>query len=259
MTLDDPSRRCAIAVMAKAPRPGAVKTRLVPPLSFEHAAQLSGAFLSDITENIRRAADQVPIAGYVAYAPAGVEAMFDGTLAPGSRLLLADGAAVVEPHIQGFGRCLFQTIRDLLGLGYQSAVVLNSDSPTLPTALLCETARALSRPEAGMVLGPADDGGYYLLGVRAPHAHLFKQIDWSTDQVAAQTRARAHDLGLDSVLLDPWYDVDDRHGLDRLIRDIGEWRAGRRHHPYAAPRTAACLSRLGLLAEATANSAEGIA
>jgi len=258
MNVADPSRRCAIAVMAKAPRPGAVKTRLVPPLSFEHAAQLSGAFLRDITENIQRAADQEPIAGYVAYAPAGVEAMFEGTLAPGSRLLLADGAAVAEPHIQGFGRCLFQTIRDLLGLGYQSAVVLNSDSPTLPTALLCETARALSRPEADMVLGPAEDGGYYLLGVRAPHAHLFRQIDWSTDQVAAQTRARASDLGLESVLLDPWYDVDDRHGLNRLIQDIGERRTEEGHRPYAAPLTAACLSRLGLLAEAPGNRVECI-
>ena len=130
--------------------------------------------------------------------------------------------------------------------------------PTLPTALLCETARALSRPEADMVLGPAEDGGYYLLGVRAPHAHLFRQIDWSTDQVAAQTRARASDLGLESVLLDPWYDVDDRHGLNRLIQDIGERRTEEGHRPYAAPLTAACLSRLGLLAEAPGNRVECI-
>src|ERR1700681_1728635 len=97
---------CAIGIMAKAPRPGFSKTRLCPPLHPEQAAALSAAFLRDITENIALAARQLPIAGYVAYAPPGQEALFAGHLAAGTGLLLADGAPPMPPDVQGFGRCL---------------------------------------------------------------------------------------------------------------------------------------------------------
>ncbi len=82
---------CAIGVMAKAPRPGLSKTRLCPPLQPDQAAALSAAFLRDITENIVLAARNVAITGYIAYAPEGTEALFDGHLAPGIGRLLADG------------------------------------------------------------------------------------------------------------------------------------------------------------------------
>ncbi len=97
---------CAIAVMAKAPRPNHVKTRLVPPLTPHEAASLNACFLRDITENICAAARAAPIAGFVAYAPAGGEALFDGMLAPGTDLVLADGSLDVPPGVDGFGRSL---------------------------------------------------------------------------------------------------------------------------------------------------------
>ena len=90
---------CAIGVMAKAPRPGFSKTRLCPPLRPDQAARLSAAFLRDITENIALAARDAPIAGYIAYAPAGAEASFEGHLAPGTRLLLADGSPPMPPGV----------------------------------------------------------------------------------------------------------------------------------------------------------------
>src|SRR3954462_5750856 len=104
------SGSCAIGVMAKAPRPGFAKTRLCPPLQPEQAAALSAAFLRDITENIALAARLAPIAGYIAYAPAGQEALFNGHQAAGTGLLLADGTIVAPQGVQGFGTCLLHAI-----------------------------------------------------------------------------------------------------------------------------------------------------
>src|ERR1700760_329071 len=134
------SGSCAIGVMAKAPRPGFAKTRLCPPLRADQAAALSAGFLRDISENIALAGRQVPIAGYVAYAPAGQEALFNGHLASGTGLLLADGSPLMPPDVQGFGRCLLHGILAMLAREHAAAVVLNSDSPTLPTAVLVRTA-----------------------------------------------------------------------------------------------------------------------
>jgi uncharacterized protein len=240
------SRACAIGVMAKAPIPGRAKTRLTPLLTPEEAAALSAAFLRDVTENVRLAARQAPIRGCIAYAPAGTEAMFEHHLADGTGLVLADGSPLLPPRVQGFGRCLLHAIQAMLDDGARAACVLNSDSPTLPTALLVEAARLLLDRADRVVLGPAEDGGYYLLGMGAPHAHLFEDIAWSTDTVAEATRARARTLGLELIELAPWYDVDDRHTLLRLIEEISVPSTGAAVAPYAAPVTAACLARIGL-------------
>nr|WP_294523356.1 TIGR04282 family arsenosugar biosynthesis glycosyltransferase [uncultured Rhodopila sp.] len=232
--------------MAKAPRPGFSKTRLCPPLQPDQAARLSAAFLRDITENIALAARDAPIAGYIAYAPAGAEASFEGHLAPGTGLLLADGSPPMPPGVQGFGRSLLHAIMAMLELGHGSAVVLNSDSPTLPTALLARTAAALAGDGDRVVLGPADDGGYYLLGMKAAYAHLFADIAWSTDSVAETTRLRAAQLGLEVVELPSWYDVDDQAALDRLLRETETPAISNGLLPYAAPVTAVAMSRIGL-------------
>src|ERR1700710_65846 len=212
---------CAIGVMAKAPRPGFSKTRLCPPLRPDQAAGLSAAFLRDVTDNIALAGRQVPITGYIAYAPEGQEARFDGLLAPGTGLLLADGSPLMPPDVQGFGRCLLHAILAMLARGHRSAVVLNSDGPTLPTVVLVRTAQLLAAEQDRIVLGPAEDGGYYLLGMKAAHAHLFADIAWSTDAVAATTRTRAAELGLEVVELPSWYDVDDHAALIRLTNEAG--------------------------------------
>lgn len=160
---------------------------------------MSAAFLRDITENIALAAREAPIQGYVAYAPAGLERLFAGHLAPGTGLLVADGSPDMPAGVAGFGRCLLHATRSLLAQGFGAACVLNSDSPTLPTALLRQAAAWLTAPGDRAVLGPAEDGGYYLLGLKAPHAAMFTDIVWSTDAVAELTRARARAIGLDLV------------------------------------------------------------
>lgn len=235
---------CAIGVMAKAPQPGRAKTRLCPPLRPEQAAALSAAFLRDVTENIALAARSAPIHGCIAYAPEGGEAWFDGHLAEGTALLLADGSPPMPPDVQGFGRCLLHAAQAMFAQGFGAACLLNSDSPTLPTTALVQAARALLAPGERIVLGSADDGGYYLLGMQQPHAHLFADIAWSTDEVAEATRDRAAALGLEVIALPTWYDVDDAASLLRLARDLADARAD--PAPYAAPVTKACLARIGV-------------
>ncbi len=232
-----------IAVMAKAPRAGHCKTRLQPVLSPEQAAAMSVAFLADITGNLVLASQSAPIVPYVAYAPAGTETLFDGILAPGTRLLLADGTPPMPDGIETFGRCLLHALNALFDEGHDAAIVLNADSPTLPTRCLLAAHDLLAAPIDRAVMGPAEDGGYYLLGVRKPHAALLTDIDWSTDRVAGQTRDRARAAGLPLIELDSWYDVDDPQAFARLIGEC----AALPSDAYAAPHTARCLADLGFL------------
>jgi len=221
--------RCAIAIMAKAPRIGEVKTRLVPPLSAAEAAALGGCFLQDIAGNILAAAEAAPIEGYVAYSPPGSKDLF--------ARLLPERIGLVPPRRIGLGDALSDAAEDLLAAGYGSVCLVNADSPTLPTEVLVEAARQLAAPGDRLVLGPADDGGYYLIGLKHPHRRLFEDIAWSTELVFRQTSERAAELGLEAVTLPGWYDVDDAKTLGRLIGELDS-----ADPPgYAAPHTAAFL------------------
>jgi len=205
---------CGIAVMAKASVPGRTKTRLVPPLTFEEAACCNTAFLRDVAENVLTASAQASIAGYAAYGPAHTRPFFQDTL-PGE-------IALIEACYPILGDCLDYAIAQLLERGHRAAVVLNSDSPTLPASLLVETAEMLARPGDQAVFGPAYDGGYYLLGVKAPHHRLFQDIAWSTEHVAHQTLERVAELHLPVHILPKWYDVDDIGGLKMLLAELFE-------------------------------------
>lgn len=236
---------CAVAVMAKAPRPGHVKTRLHGLLTPEEASQLGAAFLSDATANVGAAARIAPVHGYVAYAPAGEAGRLDGLLAPGTRLTLADGVGGQAPGVEGFGRSLLHATRTLLGMGYGAACVLSADSPTLPTAWLARAAERLLAPGRRAVLGPADDGGYWLLGMQTSERELYARIPWSTEAVAAATTERAREIGLPLSRLGTWFDVDDRGSLKRLVRELNAPAEGV-ERPFAAPSTARCVAGLGL-------------
>jgi uncharacterized protein len=209
---------CGIAFMAKASAPGRAKTRLVPPLTFDEAADLNTAFLQDVAENLVladaqvRATQDVAIVGYAAYGPPGSTDFFRG--------ILPSSIGPIEAWLPNFGDCLFHTIGEILSRGHRSAVVLNSDSPTLPTEFLVETAEVLARPGDRAVLGPSIDGGYYLLGLKHAYARMFEDITWSTERVAGQTLARAREIGLDVHRLPAWYDVDDVDALKRLDAEL---------------------------------------
>jgi uncharacterized protein len=202
---------CALAIMAKAPAMGAVKTRLVPPLTPDEAAGLSSAFIRDAADNIAALGDPA-VHGYVAYAPLGAEAAFEPLLPTGFRLLAQRGGDL--------GERLDHAAMDLLGAGYAGMCLINSDSPTLPTAILRRAVDLLRRPGERVVLGGAEDGGYYLIGLKALHPRLFADIDWSTERVFGQTLARAAEIGLAVERLPIWRDVDDAAALAALHREL---------------------------------------
>jgi rSAM/selenodomain-associated transferase 1 len=208
---------CGIAVMAKASIPGKTKTRLVPPLTFEEAAAFNTAFLQDVAANIAAAGQEASIACYMAYGPPGAAAFFESHF--------SSSIGLIESWYPNFGDCLFTAIDQVLARGHAGAVVLNADSPTLPPDLLVETARALAQPGDRAVLGPSNDGGYYLLGLKAPHRRLFEEVAWSTEQVAQQTRERAAEIGIEVQVLPEWYDVDDVASLQMLRSEVIEGRA----------------------------------
>jgi uncharacterized protein len=234
---------CGVAVMAKASAPGRAKTRLVPPLTFDAAAALNTAFLKDVAANLllaaRRATTGAAIVGYAAYGPPDSETFFDETF--------GGAIGLIPAWLPNFGDCLMHAIREIFARGHASAVVLNADSPTLPTALLNETAEILAHPGDRAVLGPSRDGGYYLLGLKAAHERMFQDIAWSTERVAEQTRARASEIGLDVDVLPLWYDVDDVEDLRllhaQLCGDNGAPTGGRLR-PHQARYSKALLQSL---------------
>jgi rSAM/selenodomain-associated transferase 1 len=228
---------CGIAIMAKASHPGRTKTRLVPPLTFEEAAACNGAFLRDVADNIILASVHASIAGYVAFGPPGSEPFFREHVPP--------AIGLIEAWYPVLGDCLFSAVSQLFGRGHAGAVVLNADSPTLPTSVLLETAQALARPGDRVVIGPATDGGYYLLGVKRKHHRLFQDIAWSTERVMQQTMERAGELDLPVHLLREWYDVDDVDSFKLLEEELFQGRSfGSDVRPGPARHTRALIRSL---------------
>ena len=227
---------CAVAVMMKAPSVGGVKTRLVPPLRPDEAAALNICFLRDVTAVIETACAAGLADGFVAYTPIGQEARFDGVLPRRFRLLPQRGASL--------GERLFHAVEDFLAFGYQATCLINSDSPTLPAGVILEAVNALQQPGDRVVLGPADDGGYYLIAMKRAHLRLFEDIAWSTERVLAITLDRAREIALETRLLPSWYDVDDATSLCRLFQELFTTNCEEKTPGYAAPHTRGYLQQL---------------
>ncbi len=215
----------ALLVIAKQPTPGQTKTRLTPSLSAAAAAALYECFLADTLDLVRR----IPgVDHLVAYLPAEAQAYFRA-LAPDFGLVLQEGV--------GLGERLDNALTGCLRGGYARAVIMNSDGPTLPPAYLVQAFAAL-RDGAEVVLGPSDDGGYYLIGVRQPVPRLLRAVRMSTPTVLADTLALAAQEGLRVALLPTWFDVDEAADLVRLGRELSG------APPEVAPRTRAFLAQL---------------
>ena len=141
-------------------------------------------------------------------------------LAPDTPLILADGSVPAPAGVEGFGRCLLRAVQALFDRGHAAACVLSADTRRSgPPSWSQRPHFSLPATIGAWSSGACDDGGYYPLGLRRPHAGLFADIAWSTDTVAAQTRDRAAALGLDLVELPLWYDIDDDASLDRLVQE----------------------------------------
>jgi hypothetical protein len=216
----------AVAVMAKVPGATAVKSRLHPVLGAELATRLYDCFLRDRLDALAT----VPgIFRMVAFTP------------PEARELMAElapaGFTLVPQRGMDLGERLHGLLADLLAAGHPGAIALDSDSPTLPMPYVADAARILGSGAAEVVIGPCDDGGYYLIGVRRPHVELFENIPWSTDRVLPLTLERARQCGLATHVLPAWFDVDTEADLIRLELAL----VAESHGP---PRTTALLREL---------------
>jgi rSAM/selenodomain-associated transferase 1 len=197
----------ALLVVAKQPAAGQTKARLCPPLTGAGAAVLYEAFLRDTLELMRQVSGA---AHTIAYLPADAAGYF-GRLAPDMALMPQRGADL--------GERLDHALADALAAGARHAVVMDSDSPTLPAAYVSAAFAALA-DGADVVLGPCDDGGYYLIGLKRPQPRLLREVTMSTPFVVRDTLALARELRLRVELLPQWYDVDTAAELDRLRAEL---------------------------------------
>jgi len=200
--------RIALCIMAKAPEPGRVKTRLCPPLSPDDAAELYRCFLLDKIAQARQVVGVEPV---LAYAPAEAAAVFEA-LAPDFTLLAQRGADLTAR--------LKAVCDEIFRGGCEAVILIDSDTPTLPTERLERAVAIMSGSGHDLVLGPSEDGGYYLIGLRRPHPEIFEGMRWSTPSVLEETLRRARALGLRSTTLSAWYDVDTAADLARLQADL---------------------------------------
>jgi rSAM/selenodomain-associated transferase 1 len=197
----------AIAIMAKAPFPNKVKTRLTPPLAPIEASRLYHSFLLDKIEQVKDIEVTRP---FIAYTPESSKSFFTGIIPPGFFLINQAG--------KDLGERLANVSHELFTQGATRVILLDSDTPNLPVDHIREGISRLN--EVDVVLGPCEDGGYYFIGMRAFIPEIFSGIPWSTAHVTELTLKKAWKLGLTVSMLPGWYDVDTVKDLKRLIRDI---------------------------------------
>jgi hypothetical protein len=195
-----------LGMFARYWEPGRVKTRLISELGVSAAADLHRRSVQTLAWRFRAVGDVRTIC-----------------VTPSNRV---DGLREaiprewsVEPQADGdLGRRLHAFFSPRVAGGTDPIVVIGSDSPTLPLASIERAFRELQ--DNPVVLGPADDGGYYLIGLRGLVPPLFDDLPWGTDRVLEITRRRLDEVGIAYALLEPWYDVDRPADLDRLSRDV---------------------------------------
>ena len=199
----------AIGIFCKTPIPGLSKTRLSPPLRPEECAALSACFIRDLAATIGELTSGGDVTGYAVYTPAGSERALRALLPADFRLQLqCDG---------DFEKRVGAAAQKLLSK-HAGAILVNADSPTLPASILRAAVDATRR--GGIVLSPALDGGYTLIGLSRLHARLFADIPWSTSRVHQATVERAAEIGVPVLNVPGWYDVDDADSLALLRSEL---------------------------------------
>jgi uncharacterized protein len=197
-----------LLVVAKQPVAGQTKTRLCPPLSPAQAADLYECFLRDTLDVMRKVTGVQCAIGFL---PENAYSYFR-QLAPDMELTCQHGASL--------GERLDHLLTEVLASGSQRAVVMDSDSPTLPVEYISRAFDQLA--DADVVLGPTRDGGYYLIGMKQPQPHLLHQVQMSTPHVLADTLGLAKATGLTVSLLPTWYDIDTIADLHQFEDEITE-------------------------------------
>ena len=227
----------ALVIFAKAPIPGQVKTRLCPPLTPDEAATLHGSFVLDMLERTKLAVAKLrlPFHRYLACAPSSELVFF-------KIMEERQGVRLLDQKGDDLGRRMHRTFVDLFAKGYTQVIIVGTDVPTLPLPVYEEALTLLRNSD--VVLGPALDGGYYLIGLKQPAETLFAGVAWSTDQVLAVTQQNAITLGLSVGLTTAWRDVDTMADLQSLITDCQEDNKRPKQDRTFSMRTAGALQLL---------------
>lgn len=216
--------RRALIVMAKRPKAGTTKTRLTPALSPEGAAQLYQAMLYDIVSNLSRRTDAEVL---IASADAADVSWFEETF-PGVPVVVQVGATL--------GERLDHVLSTALEAGYEAAFAISSDSPDLPEGHLTDAFALLDDGAVDALLGPTEDGGYWLIGWKQRWTPMVVDVKMSRSDVLENTLRIAAGLGANAVCAKEWYDVDHVEDVERLLSGLDKVRL---------PKTAAALTTVG--------------
>jgi len=219
-----PNNDCTLVIMAKAPRPGMVKTRLAQILPAAAVTELYRRLLLD-TIALTQSLDGVDVA----------------IMCPASDVndltrTVGESVAVVSQMGDGLAAGLTSVFARFASAGHRRVIAFNSDSPHLPASVLKRAFDALAACD--LVIGPTHDGGYYLVGATAFHPKLFTNDSMGTGNALQALLAQGQSLGLVSHLVDPFYDIDVAADLSRLAAEL-------QPDPAKAPRTAEWLSEWG--------------
>lgn len=188
-----------LGIFVKIPAPGQVKTRLVPPLEPDQACELYTAFLKDLFTRLPRLKK---LSGTVFYAGANADDLAG---------LIPDRYPLRPQTGENLGARMIHAFEEMLTGEATSAVLIGSDSPDIPLAFVKRAFQKLKN--ADIVLGPAFDGGYYLIGMKRPIRPVFEGIAWSEPTVMRDTLERVRAANLSLSMLPPWYDVDSLESL----------------------------------------------
>jgi rSAM/selenodomain-associated transferase 1 len=227
----------ALVIFAKAPIPGQVKTRLCPPLTPDEAATLHGSFVLDILERTKTAVAKLklPLDRYLACTPSATHVFF-------KIMEERQGVKLIDQVGADLGARMNQAFHTLFAQGYRQVVLIGTDVPTLPLSHFTQALLALENHD--LVLGPALDGGYYLIGLKRMAPELFADMSWSTDQVLGLTQEKAATIGLKASLIQPWRDVDTLADLEALIKDCTAEAKKPKNDRVFSSRTAGVLQAL---------------
>ena len=230
-------KAAALIILAKAPVPGQVKTRLSPALTPDEAATLHGSFVLDTLERTKAAIGtfKLPIDRFLACAPSSSHVFF--------RIMESrHGVTLLDQQGDDLGARMHHAFAGLFALGYQRVCLVGTDVPSLPLSHYRDAVEALTRHD--LVIGPASDGGYYLIGLTRPRPDLFTNMPWSTDRVMPLTEQKAVAAGLKIALLPRWSDVDTIDDLQALIDESTADKTRPKQERVFSMRTAGTLELL---------------
>ncbi|MBL7996366.1 TIGR04282 family arsenosugar biosynthesis glycosyltransferase [bacterium] len=213
----------ALIVFAKKPEAEKVKTRLVPPLTFDEAKELYICFLKDALVQYCRLASDLQFRIFLMITPenaVGYFTEFINTIPE-----IRDSKSEINLIVQkgsNLGERILHAFDTVFSCKYTQPVVIGTDHPTLPDEYLASAFDEMDQSETDCVIGPSEDGGYYLLGLKAIQKKYFTGVEWSTEKALAQTVKNLINDKKTVKFLPMWYDIDDYTGLNKMVDELAQ-------------------------------------